>query len=91
MTMVLVTLPCVLFDLIDIYEICLKEIFLLLALLFPHLVQSDVAALTPVSRSALSCDDLRSGAQASGYTQAMELCVETLFQCLPLEKLLMSQ
>ena len=50
-----------------------------------------VAARTPVLRSILSCDDLRSGAQASGYTQAMELCVETLFQCLPLEKLLMSQ
>ena len=57
--------------------------------------QESVAALTPVSRSALSCDDLRSGAQASGYTQAMcthKLCVETLFQCLPLEeKLIMSQ
>ena len=49
MTMVLVTLPCVLFDLIDIYEICLKEIFLLLALLFPHLVQSKIKCSSVLS------------------------------------------
>ena len=49
MTMVLVTLPCVLFDLIDIYEICLKEIFLLLALLFPHLVQSEIKCSSVLS------------------------------------------
>ena len=47
--MVLVTLPCVLFDLIDIYEICLKEIFLLLALLFPHLVQSEIKCSSVLS------------------------------------------
>ena len=47
--MVLVTLPCVLFDLIEIYEICLKEIFLLLALLFPHLVQSEIKCSSVLS------------------------------------------
>lgn len=49
MTMVLVTLPCVLFDLIEIYEICLKEIFLLLALLVPHLVQSEIKCSSVLS------------------------------------------
>ena len=47
--MVLVTLPCVLFDLIDIYEICLKEIFLLLALLVPHLLQSEIKCSSVLS------------------------------------------